>query len=58
MRPELPVDKVGIDEFEVKDKCEKEWEYVMLPTFRKRVCLILNFLRLMKVEMKSLKKEV
>jgi hypothetical protein len=37
MRPELTVDKVGIDEFESKEKCEKEWEYVMLPTFHKRV---------------------
>jgi len=44
MRPELTVDKVGIDEFEIKEKCEKEWEYVMLPTFHKRVALTLNSL--------------
>jgi len=36
MRPELSIDKVGIDEFDMKENCEKEWEYVMLPLVHKR----------------------
>ena len=37
MRPDLPIDKIGIEDFDIKEKCEKEWEYVMLPTVHKRI---------------------
>jgi len=37
MRPTLPIDKIGIEDFDLKERCEKEWEYVMLPTIHKRL---------------------
>lgn len=37
MKPDLAADKVGIDEFDVKEESEKEWEYVMIPTIHKKV---------------------
>ena len=37
MRPELAIPEVGIDDFDIKEGCEKEWEYVMLPTVHKKV---------------------
>lgn len=37
MQPKLSVEKVGVDDFDMKEGCEKEWEYVMLPTVKKRV---------------------
>ena len=37
MKPELRVAEVGLDDFDMKEGCEKEWEYVMLPTVHKEV---------------------
>ena len=36
MRPDFPIDKIGLDEFDIKENCEKEWEYVMLPLVHKK----------------------